>query len=214
MAGAGWRDWEPGEVVTESLIQEYLQDQVVPVFNNTTERDNAITTPSPGMVCAIKDVARLQMHNGVFWYPVAQADPWYSYTPSVTGSIRDLSIGNGSLEGRYVRLGSTVHFFSQVILGSTTTSALGNLSMSRPPVAPRSGSAQVVHVLIEDNSASRYWAGMAMPVGSGNTVPLYVVTGDGYMRRATDVLPDGNVLGGTGDILRMWGTYEVAVTTA
>jgi len=214
MAGAGWRDWSAGEVVTESLIQEYLQDQVVPVFNNTTARNNAITSPSAGMVCAIKDVAHLQMHNGAAWYPVAQADPWYSYTPSVNGSIRNLSIGNGSMEGRYVRLGSTVHFFSQVTWGSTTVSALGNLSMSRPPVAPRSGSGQVAHVLIWDDSARRYWAGMAMPVGSGGMVPLYITTGGGYMIRATDVLPDGNVLGGTGDILRMWGVLEAAVTTA
>ncbi len=46
MAGAGYRTFASGEVLTSVNVQTYLQDQVVATFANATARNAAITSPT------------------------------------------------------------------------------------------------------------------------------------------------------------------------
>ena len=71
MAGAGWRDWTVGEVVTEALFQSYLQDQVLFVFDDAAARDAAITAPTEGMFAYLKNSNALEYYDGSVWAPFA-----------------------------------------------------------------------------------------------------------------------------------------------
>jgi len=72
MAGAGAYLWEAGDVVTAANLNQYVQDQVVAVYANSTARDAAYggagePTVAEGMLCFLKDSDTLQYYNGSSW---------------------------------------------------------------------------------------------------------------------------------------------------
>jgi hypothetical protein len=74
MAGAGYRTWTAGEVVTASNVQSYLQDQTVGVYAGTAARASAILSPSEGQVSYRTDDDIVEVYNGTAWTPIAPAD--------------------------------------------------------------------------------------------------------------------------------------------
>jgi len=67
MAGAGYRTFGAGEVLTAANVQTYLMDQAIPVFASSTARDAAITSPSEGQHCFLSDTDALQYYTGSAW---------------------------------------------------------------------------------------------------------------------------------------------------
>ncbi len=67
MAGAGYRTFGAGEVLTASNVQTYLMDQAIPVFASSTARDAEITSPAEGQHCFLKDTDALQYYTGSAW---------------------------------------------------------------------------------------------------------------------------------------------------
>ncbi len=67
MAGAGYRTFSAGEVLTAANVQTYLMDQAIPVFADATARDAAITSPSEGQHCFLSDTDALQYYTGSAW---------------------------------------------------------------------------------------------------------------------------------------------------
>jgi len=67
MAGAGYRTFSAGEVLTAANVQTYLMDQAIPVFASSTARDAAITSPSEGQHCFLSDTDALQYYTGSAW---------------------------------------------------------------------------------------------------------------------------------------------------
>ena len=67
MAGAGFRTFSAGEVLTAANTQNYLMEQSVMVFADTTARDAAITSPSEGMFAYLTGTNLLTFYNGSAW---------------------------------------------------------------------------------------------------------------------------------------------------
>jgi len=67
MAGAGYRTFSAGEVLTAANVQTYLMDQAIPVFADATARDAAITSPAEGQHCFLSDTDALQYYTGSAW---------------------------------------------------------------------------------------------------------------------------------------------------
>jgi len=67
MAGAGYRTFSAGEVLTASNVQTYLMDQAIPVFADATARDAAITSPAEGQFAFLKDTDAFQVYTGSAW---------------------------------------------------------------------------------------------------------------------------------------------------
>lgn len=67
MAGAGWRDFVAGEVLTAANVQDYLQDQSVMVFGGTAARGSAIASPSEGMTTYLADSNTIETYSGTTW---------------------------------------------------------------------------------------------------------------------------------------------------
>jgi uncharacterized protein YabE (DUF348 family) len=70
MAGAGFKTFSAGAVLTAAEVNTYLMQQSVMVFGGTAARSSAITSPSAGMVTYISDIAQLQYYNGSAWTQV------------------------------------------------------------------------------------------------------------------------------------------------
>lgn len=83
MAGAGYKSWTTGDLVSASQFNTYVQEQTVMVFASAAARTSAIAAPSEGMVTYLADIDQLQFYNGTAWKgvsmtPVVDAYSWGS----------------------------------------------------------------------------------------------------------------------------------------
>ena len=66
MAGAGFKTWSAGNVLTASDTNLYLMEQMVMNFAGTAARAAALPSPSAGMVTHIGG-GTVQVYNGTAW---------------------------------------------------------------------------------------------------------------------------------------------------
>lgn len=69
MAGAGFKTFTAGEVLTAANTQNYLMDQAVMVFASSAARGSAIAAPSEGMFSYLSDGDALEFYSGTAWVP-------------------------------------------------------------------------------------------------------------------------------------------------
>ncbi len=69
MAGAGFKDFQAGEVLTAVDVDTYLMQQTIMVFAGTAARGSAITLPSEGMFSYLQDTDSVEYYTGVSWVP-------------------------------------------------------------------------------------------------------------------------------------------------
>jgi hypothetical protein len=74
MAGAGFRTFVAGEVLTAAQVNTYLMEQAVMTFADATARDAAVTSPTEGMVAFLKDTNNLVAYDGSAWTNVVQKE--------------------------------------------------------------------------------------------------------------------------------------------
>lgn len=67
MAGAGFKTFASGDVLTASDVNTYIMQQQIMVFADSTARDAAISSPSEGMFAYLKDTDSLVYHDGSSW---------------------------------------------------------------------------------------------------------------------------------------------------
>ena len=67
MAGAGFKVYATGDLITATEFNTYLQEQVIMVFADSSARDSAISSPSEGMFAYLKDTNALMFYNGSSW---------------------------------------------------------------------------------------------------------------------------------------------------
>lgn len=68
MAGAGWRSFSAGAVLTAAQVQNYLQDQVVQVYASSAARSSVLgTAVSAGMVSFGTTLGGLDVYNNGAW---------------------------------------------------------------------------------------------------------------------------------------------------
>lgn len=69
MAGAGFKDFQAGEVLTAVDVDTYLMQQTIMVFAGTAARGSAIGTPTEGMFTYLKDTDSVEYYTGSNWTP-------------------------------------------------------------------------------------------------------------------------------------------------
>jgi len=68
MAGAGWKSYSTGDLISATEFQTFLQDQVIQVYADSSARDTALgTNDAEGMFCFLKDSNTLQFYDGSNW---------------------------------------------------------------------------------------------------------------------------------------------------
>ena len=75
MAGAGFRTFAAGEVLTASNVNTYLMQQAVQNFAGTAARSSAVTSPSEGMLSYLQDTDQLSYYDGSNWITAPGARP-------------------------------------------------------------------------------------------------------------------------------------------
>jgi len=151
-----------GTYATAAWANANVRDQTIAQFASTAARDSAITTPVEGMVAAITDTNLLTIYTGSAWVEYGRYGAWQSYTPTWT----NLTVGNGTVVTKYVRIGSMVTYTGKITIGSTT-SISGFVSVALPVTAQdafMNGSARY------SDDATRNYVGAVSIASGGNTL--------------------------------------------
>ena len=98
--GAGFKVWTTGDLVNASDFNNYIQEQVVMVFDDSTARDSAVTSPEEGMFAYLKDTNDLTYYNGSAWASYI-GDGDITGVTITTAGTSGLSGGNSATSGAF-----------------------------------------------------------------------------------------------------------------
>lgn len=131
---------------------------------------------------------------------------WSTYTPTWTAVSTNPNIGNGSITGRYIKIGRTVTVSLMLTIGSTTTLGSGNYLFGVPfPAA----AAVVSSVGAARLSASDTWLGHMLLASGGSTANVTFPTSATNTRGANMMGNQPETLA-AGHVLRVSITYQAA----
>lgn len=184
MAGAGYKLFSTGDVLTATDVNTYLMQQTVMVFDDAAARTTALTgVVAEGMLSYLKDTNIVEVYDGSNW--VASDDPnaiqnsivdakgdliaasaadtparlavgvnntvliaasgettglkwsndWTTFTPTWTSTGTTPTLGNGTLTGKYIKIGKLVIAQIYLKFGSTTSGGTGNWRFALPEAA-------------------------------------------------------------------------------
>lgn len=156
---------------------------------------------------AYYDGSNLLVWNGFVWETYFKTPgAWVTYTPTWTGSGSNPSLGNGTLVGKYSKIGRQVTIHINVIPGSTTTYGSGNYNWALPFTAANNGCSWVLnaHLLGTDR-----WMGQLIISPAATTAaPFFnLSTTNSRIDFMTPTRPETFA---NGSALRITGTYESA----
>lgn len=101
MAGAGYKLFNTGDVLTAQQVNEYLQQQTVMVFANSTARTTALSgVLAEGMMSYLQDTNSVEVYNGSAWVAVGSSPLTTKgdlYTYSTTNARLASSAVNGDV---------------------------------------------------------------------------------------------------------------------
>ena len=75
MAGAGFKDFVAGDVLTAAQVDTYLMQQSIMSFTGTAARASAITAPAEGYMTYLQDTDQLSYYTGSAWVNAPGKNP-------------------------------------------------------------------------------------------------------------------------------------------
>lgn len=150
---------------------------------------------------AVGDVVTVLVNGAdrlVLGAAVASSEGWTSYTPTLT----NVTLGNGTLEGWYVRIGRTIHFRVKLTWGSTTSaSGLQGFSL---PVAMHSSYLNMAYGTAGANIGGTNYVGFPWCNSTTGFIVLQGTSGSSFWSNTAPAT------WGTSNIGTIVGTYEAA----
>ena len=147
----------------------------------------------------------LQVTGGV---PVWGAAPAASYAyQSWTPTLTNLTLGNGTMSGRYIQIGKFVHATLNLTWGSTT-SATGTFTFSSPVTMATPNNTYIGTCRLLDNGVQNY-PGMVLIATSTTLIPFAQYVANTWSE-ASNLAPTSPFTWGTGDNLAFSITFEAA----
>lgn len=167
---SGYRTWTPGEVITASNVQDYLQDQTVMVFASDSVRSTAVIVPTEGMLSWLEDSNKYQYYNGSGWadliIPITGGTQGQAYVSNgtATASFQDV-------KAEYIATTLTEKTAAYTAVASDTNTVLNitgasNVTITVPDVINAIGDMiQVVNnstgtVTLQAGTGVTSWAGV------------------------------------------------------
>lgn len=107
MAGAGFKDFTAGDILTATQVDEYLMQQTVMRFADATARTTALSgVLAEGMLSYLNDTNTVQVYNGSSWVNVGGGSPLTTKGDLYTYSTTDARLPVGT-NGQYLSANSS-----------------------------------------------------------------------------------------------------------
>jgi hypothetical protein len=201
----GFKTFTAGSTLPASDINTYLMQQAVIVATSATRPGS----PVQGMVVFETDTNLLQIYNGSAWIPYGGIGAWQTYAPTWTTSGTAPAIGNGSISGRYVQFGKTVHFKILFTAGTTTTFGTGTWSFSLPVV--NSANTLEQDIVGRVNPGGQAYPAIGTIFANNTVVGVQSVTSQTDTRvTGVDSTHPATWTATSSNVIVLSGTYEVA----
>lgn len=179
---SGYRTWTPGEVLTASNVQNYLQDQTVMVFSSSSARGSAIISPEEGMLSWLQDDNKYQYYDGSAWEDlITDLSGGTAGQPYVSNGTAPASFSD--MKAEYVSTTVTDKSSSYTITASDantiiTTSGTAHVTLTVPDLLSIGDVIQVVRngagsAIISAGTGVSSWAGIGT---AGTALDFYVDT--------------------------------------
>lgn len=173
MAGAGYKLFNTGDVLTAAQVNTYLMQQTVMVFANSTARTTALSgVLAEGMITYLQDTDALEIYSGTAWVGYGSGDitavvagtglSGGATSGSATLSF-DYSVGNQAVENA-----QTGTSYTLVIGDAGKMVTMSNASANTLTVPPNSSVAFPTNTRID---VIQYGAGQtSIAAGAGVTI--------------------------------------------
>lgn len=183
-----------------------VESRLVKRYLSATDRSVRNPAPQEGEISYLRDINAYEFHDGSGWGALVSTAAWQTYTPtwgSTTGT--QPTVGNGTVSGRYQKVGKTVHLWVRILVGSTTTFGSAQWTLSLPVPSLASGIVQMLPGRSFDVSSPNAWLAVGH-LTTGGTITLETQgTVDTDVMSATQPFTWAN-----GDFVVLQGTYEAA----
>ena len=104
MAGAGYKQWTTGAVLTSTDMNTYVGDQVVMSFADSSARSTAVSSPTEGMVSYLADTNQIEVYTGAAWAGIGDI------TEVAAGANIDVTSGTGPVPSVALAIDAAVDF--------------------------------------------------------------------------------------------------------
>jgi hypothetical protein len=153
MAGAGYKLFQTGDVLTAAQVNTYLNEQTVMVFANAAARTSALTSVlAEGMVSYLQDTNAVEVYNGSAWVGVSGAG---DVTEVQAGTGISVASGTGPIPVVTNTMATAVDAKGDLIVGT------GADTFARLAVGTNG------HTLVADSSVSPTGLKWAAPAAAG-----------------------------------------------
>lgn len=162
MAGAGYKLFNTGDVLTAAQVNTYLQEQAVMRFANSTARTTALSgVLAEGMVSYLDDTNAVEVYNGSAWVGMGSSGDITAVTAgtgiSGGGTSGDVTITNS--------MATAIDAKGDLIVGTAAD------AFARLPVGGTNG-----HVLTVDSAQSTGMKWAAVASGGGKVLQVVQAT--------------------------------------
>ena len=166
MAGAGYRTWTPGEVITADNVQDFLQEQTVQVYDNSSARSTALTGYiAEGMISYLKDTDAVEVYDGSNWVGLGGDAP--IFTSGTAGQYLK-SLGTAGVTWDSVPTpGSATPTTAGIVFGRTDGTAAGDTGTVA--LGANAAGSAVINPIFTGNIAIG-WNAFRQGTGAANTV--------------------------------------------
>lgn len=167
MAGAGYKLFNTGDVLTAAQVNTYLQEQTVMVFANATARTTALSgVLAEGMMSYLQDTNAVEVYNGSAWVSVGSTGDITAVTAgtgiSGGGTSGDVTITNSmataiDAKGDLIA-GTGADAFSRLAVGANNTVLTADSSTATGLKWATPSSPSYVGVLLTKTASQTYTA--------------------------------------------------------
>jgi hypothetical protein len=166
MAGAGFRTFAAGEVLTAANVNTYLMQQSIMSFAGTAARSSAIPSPAEGYMTYLQDTDQLSYYDGSAWVTAPGARPLLIAPEERVNVTASTATGTVTLNTAT----DSVTYFTANASANFTVNLRGNASLTMNN-ALQTGEA-ITSVFLNTNGTAAYYP-TQVQVDGGSVTPKW-----------------------------------------